>query len=279
MPRATHLIRGKMHNDRGHGERRFTKSRGRVAMLIGIMLGSSIELSPAADVFYITNTEFAGKEITLLSSQIASAKTNATTDYLELIRLYEDCTRAQKEKALVQQTNFSPFLVFQDSLSSAGSLFQSNNLPKTGAFFWRVQADTDRVTDIVKVAFRRPRPIPEIASFYGERQTNGFPSGHAVRGVVFSLIVAEMFPEDSEAITTQGAEVGWSRARILMHYPTDIRAGFELGTNIFNELNRNPRFAKDLAESKKEVDALLAGLKNAINLHENLSKKQKGHGN
>lgn len=239
-----------------------------------VLILSVCRLSPAADLFYITNAGFAAKQISLLGSRLESARTNATNDYLELIRMYVGATAVQKAQALVQQTNFSPFLVFQVRLVGIGDLFRSNNLPKTGAFLWRVQRDTDRVTDAVKVAFHRPRPIPEIASFYNEHQTNGFPSGHAVRGVVFSSIVAQMFPEHSEAILSEGAEVGWNRVRILMHYPTDIRSGFELGTNILAEMKRDRQFAADLAESKGEIDSYFATIKKAINLHEKHLKSE-----
>jgi len=60
----------------------------------------------------------------------------------------------------------------------------------------------------------------------------------------------------------------------MCSYPTDIRAGFELGTNIFVELSRNSHFTADLNESKDEIDIYLAGFKKAINVHEEKSQKR-----
>jgi acid phosphatase (class A) len=84
----------------------------------------------------------------------------------------------------------------------------------------------------------------------------GYPSGHSTRGTVYSLILAEIFPEKSKPILVIGRDIGWDRVLIGKHFTSDVQAGRVLGKAIVRELLASPSFQQDLAEAKAEVLAL-----------------------
>ena len=86
-------------------------------------------------------------------------------------------------------------------------------------------------------------------------KSSGYPSGHSTRGTVYSLVLAEVFPEHKEAILEIGRNIGWDRVLIGMHFATDIYAGRVLGQAIVRELLASPAFQSDLAEAKAEAQA------------------------
>lgn len=138
-----------------------------------------------------------------------------------------------------------------------GTFFQSNSLPKSAAFFQRLHNDIQRVVDLGKEHWKRPRPfVVEPALAVGEPETTfSYPSGHSTKATVYALVLAEIFPDKREKILAAGRTLGWHRVQLAVHYPTDIYAGRVLGQAIVRELKKNSAFEKDLAGVKKEIAA------------------------
>ena len=144
--------------------------------------------------------------------------------------------------------NFTPVI---------GAFFQSNKLPKTTAFFERVQKDAVAVTDNAKDYYKRPRPYvldPSLASGKLEKSF-GYPSGHATESMVLALVLADLFPDKHDAIIAEARAIGWHRVEIARHYPTDIYAGHVFAQAIVREMKAGPEFQRDFAEVKAEVAA------------------------
>jgi len=147
---------------------------------------------------------------------------------------------------------------------AVGAFFQSNNLPKTAAFFEKVQLDAETVTDLGKEYFKRPRPYttdPGLANGKLEKSFS-YPSGHSTESMTIALVLADLLPKKHDAIIAQARLIGWHRVEIARHYPTDIYAGRVLSQAIVREMKNNPNFQKDFAEAKAEVEALRAAGKN-----------------
>jgi acid phosphatase (class A) len=138
-----------------------------------------------------------------------------------------------------------------------GAFFQSNTLPKTAAFFERVQKDAAAVTDNAKEFYKRPRPFvtdPSLAS--GKLEKNfGYPSGHSTESMVLALVLADLFPDKHDAIIAEARAIGWHRVEIARHYPTDIYAGHVFAQAIVREMKARPDFQRDFAEVKAELAA------------------------
>jgi acid phosphatase (class A) len=145
-----------------------------------------------------------------------------------------------------------------------GAFFQSNNLPKTMAFFERVQTDAAAVTDNAKDFYKRPRPYttdPSLANGKLEKSF-GYPSGHSTESMVLALVLADLFPDQHDAIIAEARSIGWHRVQIARHYPTDIYAGRVLAQAIVKQMVKSDTFQKDFAEAKAEIAAAHAAANN-----------------
>ena len=145
-----------------------------------------------------------------------------------------------------------------------GAFFQSNNLPKTVAFFERVQSDASAVTDNAKDFYKRPRPyVTDPSLINGKLEKSfGYPSGHSTESMVLALVLADLFLDKHDAIIAEARSIGWHRVQTARHYPTDIYAGRVLAQAIVKQLNKSDAFQHDFAEAKAEIAAAQAAANN-----------------
>jgi acid phosphatase (class A) len=138
-----------------------------------------------------------------------------------------------------------------------GAFFNATNLPKTAAFFQKVQMDARTVTALGKDYFHRPRPFMTDTNLAnGELEKNfSYPSGHSSETMVMALVLADLLPEKRDAIIAHARLMGWHRVQIARHYPTDVYAGRVLAQAVVRELKKNRNFKKELAVAKAEIEA------------------------
>jgi acid phosphatase (class A) len=160
---------------------------------------------------------------------------------------------ADEKAAAMSERKFTVF----NFTPAVGDFFQADKLPKTAAFFHRVQDDAASVVDGAKDFYKRPRPYvidPSLA--VGKLETSySYPSGHSTETMTLGLVLAEVFPEKRDAIIAHARLMGWHRVEIARHYATDIYAGRVLAQAIVREMQKNPDFQNDLAQVKAEVAA------------------------
>src|SRR3984957_18229881 len=121
-----------------------------------------------------------------------------------------------------------------------GDFFQPGKFPKTEAFFHRVQTDAEAVTDNAKNFYKRPRPYvvdPSLASGKLEKSFS-YPSGHSTESMVLALVLADLVPDQQDAILAKARSIGWHRVEIARHYPTDIYAGRVLAQAIVKQMKK-----------------------------------------
>jgi acid phosphatase (class A) len=173
-------------------------------------------------------------------------------DMAEVRAVYHAAT-SNEINAAYSEKKFSIF----NFTPAIGDFFQSNSLPKTTAFFERVQTDAETVTDNAKDFYKRPRPYttdPTLANGKLEKSFS-YPSGHSTESMVLALVLTDLFPDKHDAIIAEARTIGWHRVEIARHYPTDIYAGRVLAQAIVKQLEKNDDFQKDLAEAKAEIAA------------------------
>jgi acid phosphatase (class A) len=140
---------------------------------------------------------------------------------------------------------------------AVGGFFVETNLPKTTAFFEKVQKDAETVTDLGKDYFHRPRPFttdPSLANGKLEKSFS-YPSGHSTESMVLALVLAELLPEKHDAILAHARLIGWHRVQIARHYPTDIYAGRVLAQAIVKQFKKSDTFENDFDAVKAELVA------------------------
>jgi membrane-associated phospholipid phosphatase len=79
----------------------------------------------------------------------------------------------------------------------------------------------------------RQRPDAEVPAARRLRQaprTSSFPSGHAASAAAFATGVAIEMPELAAGVIVLALAVGASRVVTGVHYPSDVLAGFAIGT-------------------------------------------------
>ena len=157
----------------------------------------------------------------------------------------QEKTRAEEHAALTI-FKFTPAI---------GDFFQPGKFPKMEQFMERVKISARVPINLAKDHWKRMRPYQLDAELkFGQPEGSfSYPSGHSAVGTVLALVLAELFPDQKEAILETGRQIGWDRVEIGKHFPTDIYAGRTLGQAIVRELKANPAFQHDFAEAIAEV--------------------------
>jgi acid phosphatase (class A) len=165
-------------------------------------------------------------------------------------------SRAAGSTDVAEAYSEKSFTVFNFA-EAAGPFFVESHLPKTAAFFEKVQADAAAITDAGKDYFKRPRPYtvdPTLANGKLEKSFS-YPSGHSTESMVLALVLADLLPDRHDAIIAHARQIGWHRVEIARHYPTDIYAGRVLAQAIVKQFRKSDAFQTDFDAVKAEVEA------------------------
>jgi acid phosphatase (class A) len=146
-----------------------------------------------------------------------------------------------------------PF-IFSDVL---GDKFVEKDLPITAKLLKSVQGDVKNITALAKAKWERKRPPYVDARIHpcvAIEENGSYPSAHAVRGVVWSRILAQMFPDKKAQLLKRGLLMGEDRVISGIHFPSDVAAGQKLGDAIADKLLDDSAFMKLLEAGKDECD-------------------------
>lgn len=86
-----------------------------------------------------------------------------------------------------------------------------------------------------KYAHKRPRPFEadsRIKSFVPKSESPSYPCEHSVAAGVAATVIAHFYPAMTASVNRQAQEVMASRVAAGAAFPSDTRAGFELGKRI-----------------------------------------------
>ncbi|MFT4196725.1 MAG: phosphatase PAP2 family protein [Pseudoxanthomonas sp.] len=132
--------------------------------------------------------------------------------------------------------------------------------PRLTRLLQRTSADAGSATGKAKDHYRRTRPFvtfnetvctPEHAD--GLRRNGSYPSGHSAIGWTWTLILAELAPERSDALFARGRDYTVNRLVCNAHWDSDIIAGREVGAATVARLHADPAFTADLAAARAEL--------------------------
>jgi membrane-associated phospholipid phosphatase len=87
------------------------------------------------------------------------------------------------------------------------------------------------VNQVVKLAFRRPRPdLPELPRLTGTLSNRSYPSAHATTSAAAMRVLPPLLaPAVAPALAPAAAAMALSRLYLGVHWPSDTVAGFALG--------------------------------------------------
>ena len=140
-----------------------------------------------------------------------------------------------------------------------GARLGPETTPLTYRMLQRVELDARTVGAPPKDHYNRTRPplgddLPICVPRADWMKTNAsYPSGHAMVGWAWGLIMGELEPAKLGKLVEAGAAIGDSRVICGVHYRSDVEAGRKLGAAMVARLHADPQFLKDLAAAKAEL--------------------------
>ena len=188
----------------------------------------------------------------LLAPPPAAQSDQQKLDLMAVLQAQKGRTASQSERAVAD----NDYSIFRMAGEVLGPNFTAERVPKTAAFFARVIQDARTLFLATKAVWDRSRPFKVSADVkpIGELEhTGSYPSGHATRGNLAAIILANMLPEKSESLFARGREYGENRVLAGDHFPTDIEAGRIAATAMAVAFMQNEAFMKDFAEATAEL--------------------------
>jgi hypothetical protein len=177
------------------------------------------------------------------------------TEIAKLLEWQDKRTQTEIDRCTSEE-EANPF-IFSDVL---GDKFNEKDLPLTATLLKKVQGDIKGITDLAKKKWARKRPPivdDRIKPCVKIEENGSYPSAHAVRGVVWSRILAEIFPEKKERLLKRGLQMGEDRVIAGIHFPSDVAAGQKLGDAIADKLLADPEFNEALKQARAECDKVV----------------------
>jgi acid phosphatase (class A) len=133
------------------------------------------------------------------------------------------------------------------------------HLPRTYRLLQRIELDARTVGTPPKNHFNRTRPLigddrPVCIGREAWMSTNAsYPSGHAMTGWAWGLVLGELAPPRASGLLEAGREIGNSRVICGVHYQSDVEAGRMLGAAMVAREHANAQFRADFAAARAEL--------------------------
>jgi acid phosphatase (class A) len=140
-----------------------------------------------------------------------------------------------------------------------GRPIDAKSLPKTYHLLQRVELDARTVGTPPKTHYNRTRPpIGDEQPLCIKREdwmkTNAsYPSGHAMAGWAWGLVLGELAPARASGLMAAGREIGDSRVICGVHYQSDVEAGRMLGAAMVSAEHADPAFRADFLAARAEL--------------------------
>lgn len=153
-----------------------------------------------------------------------------------------------------------------DAFSCAlGVTVRAETAPHLTMLMRRTLADAGLATYRAKDNYKRTRPFAALngpmctpAEDAALRKDGSYPSGHAALGWAWGLVLAEVAPEQANALIHRARAFAQSRVACGVHWQSDVDAGRDVGAAVVAQLHGNEDFVAQLAQARKEYAALRA---------------------
>src|SRR5262249_29019531 len=134
--------------------------------------------------------------ISLLPPPPKHGSTEEAADLAAVRAVFNGRTEAEKTKTM--KNSELAFSLFEPTV---GPAFDLQMLPKTQALLKKVKKDINTAIDAPKNHFKRLRPyqIDDQLVLGQPEPSFSYPSGHSTQDTVYSLVIAELFPEKKKA--------------------------------------------------------------------------------
>ncbi|SIS03624.1 acid phosphatase [Williamsia sterculiae] len=264
-----------------------------VAAGVGLLTPASAGAAPAPCTFAPTAIPgVSGYTAAQLADPFATAKPKDHIGVLDAFSRISPVVRAQNlaETVVINNTaspataqyavrdnyDIGTATIFNSLGSRLGTAFSqalaAGQLPKVSQLLVGEEAIVEaRVgTSAEKKYFQNPRPFevaPQLIRHYSDgrpdlyeavRGSGSYPSGHTTWGFAEAFLIATLFPEVGPQVLYRGAEYGYHRVVLGVHYPLDVIGGRMLSESVVTELLGDKKFSALLSEAKQQARTVLA---------------------
>lgn len=115
-----------------------------------------------------------------------------------------------------------------------------------------VRADYDALKD----KYDLPRPFvvnKDVHPVTAPRPVASYPSGHAIRAIVYARLLSEIFPDHKQALMDLARQIGFGRVTAGVHYPIDVTFGQKLGDAFADVIVQQPAFKHAIKRLRGEL--------------------------
>lgn len=180
----------------------------------------------------------------------ASVQTKDEMTEIELLERTRSPQRAALATADAEETVFAMF----GALLGPG--FKAEAMPVAAKFFDRLGDTEEDLVTPAKSGFGRLRPYlanPGLHPVAPMSKSGAYPSGHATRGAIMGIVLADMVPERRAEIFARMDEYTESRVVAGVHYRSDIVAGRSAGIAIDAVLFNDAGFVAAYGPARADV--------------------------
>lgn len=168
----------------------------------------------------------------------------------------ERVTTARRQATWTLETMYNEFS------EPFGMTISSSSTPQLCKLLDKALTTADQICNTTKSHYMRRRPFDLLnekvltdgkeESASSLKQNGSYPSGHTNRSWVCALILAEINPDNAEAIFACGLAYGESRVIVGAHWETDVEAGRIAGSIAYSRLHTSSAFCEQLEKAKEE---------------------------
>ncbi len=143
-----------------------------------------------------------------------------------------------------------------------GMTISSSNTPQLCILLEKALPTADQICNNIKSHYSRRRPFDLLneqvltdgkeESASSLKKNGSYPSGHTNRSWACALILAEVNPDNAEAIFSCGYAYGESRVIVGAHWQSDVEAGRLAGSIAYSRLQTSSAFREQMEKAKEE---------------------------
>ena len=163
---------------------------------------------------------------------------------------------AKRYKQASLDSNDSPQGFAQIFRESFGHQISKEKTPVIWKILNQLGETKGKFTHPVKAYYHRLKPFAyfhEESCKKGGHANTSYPSGHTTLGWAVALTLSQINPARATEIMKRGYEFGQSRIVCGRHYPSDVNAGYLVGSIMFSQMQTSPEFQKEIQQAKQEI--------------------------
>jgi acid phosphatase (class A) len=229
-----------------------------LALIAGLVVAQNDQ--PAAGAGYLTASAVDGTALLGPPPAPGSPRERADRQFFLSTRQLQGSPRW----ALAARDNDLRAGVLQRFSCAVGAKIDRRATPNLARLLYRMEFDVRTIGTPPKDHFARKRPLignalPICVPRADWMVTNAsYPSGHAMLGWSWALVLSEMAPDRTDVLLRNGRDFGQSRAICGVHYQSDVDAGRVLGAAMLAREHAEPQFQTDFAAARTELTAARA---------------------